>query len=71
MAVSVRNYAHICVDIRISKIVKYAHICAYFEILDCAIMREYLIFFGADTDAYLADGYRRYARIFGMRGNPT
>ena len=48
-------------------------ICAYFAHIFahiCAHMRGCLIFL-ADTDAYLADGYRKYARIFGMRGNPN
>ena len=44
----------------------FAHICAH----SMRIYARIFNFFLADTDAYLADGYRRYARIFGMRGNP-
>ena len=57
-----RKYAQRCAYMR----AYFAHICAH----SMRIYARIFNFFLADTDAYLADGYRRYARIFGMRGNP-
>ena len=58
-----RKYAQRCAYMR----AYFAHICAH----SMRIYARIFNFFLADTDAYLADGYRRYARIFGMRGNPS
>ena len=49
-----------------------AYICAYSMHIahTLRIYARISNLFLADTDAYLADGYGKYARIFGMRGNP-
>ena len=63
-----------CVYMRKVCVHIYARIvCTYFVHMCAQTLRIYARIFNlflADTDAYLADGYGKYARIFGMRGNP-